>query len=375
MARVFDRRQILSACASLAMSSPCMASPTRADCLARGFNLPDLAPMRAKRYPDSSVLRELHRRGMSHVRLPCFAERFLPYFSDGPSISRALDDLDRALDMLLEHRFAVSIDMHPGDELTKLYRRDPQGAFAALLGGWLSTAQRVRGRPSQRVFIELLNEPPTTDTIWRAQAQALIHRLRQVLPDSTMIVGAAPFERVDALENWPVLHDPNTVYAAHYYDPMAFTHQGETWDSASPYAKMSGVPFPISPSDPGVAELRRTLGPQLGQAGRKELDWTLSKPWNERTIGRAFAPLGAWSRKHSVSVVINEFGVLRFKASPHDRATWIGAVRRQAEHQGFGWAHWEYSNGFGLIREDGSLDPSIVEALLPGRTRDRVGAH
>ncbi|HUZ66474.1 MAG TPA: endoglucanase, partial [Beijerinckiaceae bacterium] len=82
---------------------------------------------------------------------------------------------------------------------------------------------------------------------------------------------------------------------------------------------------------------------------------------------QAFAPLAAWSRVHSVPVVLNEFGVLRFKTTPRDRAAWIEAVRRQAERHGFGWAHWEYGNGFGLLDENGRLDRQIVDALLPPR--------
>lgn len=370
MAVIFDRRQVLAGMGSAAASaaSPAFALASgRAAVLARGVNIPDLVPMRAARAPSRHTLEHLRARGMTHVRLPIYAERALPHFSDGATLSRTLDDLDRALDLLLGCGFAVSVDMHPGAGLPRLYRRDPQAAFKALLAGWLLLGARVRRRPPALVFAELLNEPPTTDAVWRAQAAALVDRLRDHLPDTTMIVGAAPYERVEALANWPALSDQNVVYAFHYYDPMAFTHQGETWDASSPYAQMSGIPFPIDPKDPDIAKLRASLPGKLSPAAAKELEQTLSRPWTEAVIAQAFAPLAAWSRVHSVSVVLNEFGVLRFKTTPRDRAAWIEAVRRQAERHGFGWAHWEYGNGFGLLDENGRLDRQIVDALLPPR--------
>ena len=374
MAAMFDRRQILTGMgAALLTPAPSRAAApaSRASLLARGFNIPDLVPMRATRNPERRVLEELRTRGMTHIRLPIYAERAIPYFSGGSTISRALDDLDRALDMLLAGGYAVSVDMHPGGDLPRLYRRDPDEAFKAVSAAWLGVATRLRRYPAQRVFAELLNEPPTQDGLWRKQAEALASRLRESLPDTTMIVGPAPYQRVEALAAWTPLSDSNVIYAFHYYDPMAFTHQGETWNATSPFAAMAGVPFPIDPNDPKVARMRSSAPGHLSPAAANELARTLSKPWNEGVIGEAFAPLAAWADAHSVPVVLNEFGALRFKTRPEDRAAWIGAVRRQAEGHGFGWAHWEFSNGFGLLGEDGRLDQRIVGALLREKDESR----
>jgi endoglucanase len=374
MAATFDRRQILAGVSAVALTcAPSLAATalaSRVAALAHGLNIPDLVPMRAARAPERRTLERLRARGMTHIRLPIYAERVLPHFSDADVVSRTLDDLDRALDTLLANGYAVSVDMHPNAGLPRLYQRDPNAAFEALSEGWLLLAKRLRGRPTQRVFAELLNEPPTQDALWRAQAEKLVARLRGHLPDMTMIVGPAPWQRVEALAAWTPLSDANIIYAFHYYDPMAFTHQGETWDVTSPYAQMAGVPFPIEPNDPKVERLRTSPPLEWSPGTVKELVQTLSRPWTETTIGQAFEPLATWSRTHSAPVVLNEFGVLRFKARPADRAAWIGAVRRQAEKHGFGWAHWEYSNGFGLLDEDGRPNPHIVDALLPknGRT-------
>lgn len=367
MAAIFDRRQALAgmSAAVLSCARSWAATPGPASAWARGFNLPDLVPMRAARPPERRTLDELRARGMTHIRLPVFAERVLPHFSDGATISRTLDDLDRALDMLLDAGYAVSVDMHPGAGLPRLYRGDPHEAFQALSAGWLKLATRLRRRPAKRVFAELLNEPPTDDAVWRQQAETLVARLRDPLPETVMIVGPAPYQRVEALAAWTPLPDANVIYAFHYYDPMAFTHQGETWDATSPFGQMAGVPFPIDPDDPKVARLRATLPQTLTPAAATELVQTLSRPWSETTIGEAFAPLAAWRRAHAVPVMLNEFGVLRFKARPADRAAWIGAVRREAERHGFGWAHWEFSNGFGLLDDQGRPDSQIIDALLP----------
>jgi endoglucanase len=97
----------------------------------------------------------------------------------------------------------------------------------------------------------------------------------------------------------------------------------------------------------------------------------VAAPWTEERVAAAIGEAAAWATRHRRPVIINEFGVLSFKAAPADRARWLRAVRTAAEQHCIGWTHWEYADGFGFVRRvEGreAPDEAIVDALLGGRS-------
>ena len=370
MSAPWRRRDILAligAAALAARPTPADAAPggARAALLKRGFNLPDQVPLQPSALPRRATLKFLRERGMTHVRLPVRGEKLMTRFSSAATIRATLDDFDRTLDSLLDLDFAVTADMHPGGDFGRLHRSDPEEAFVALIEGWRNLAKRIGRLPPSRVFAELLNEPNTDDAIWRAQAARLVVDLRSQLPSTTFIAGPAPYQRVEALAGWRPLDDKNIVYAFHYYDPMAFTHQGLTWDPSSPLSRLEGVPFPTWRGEPGINRLLEALRARGDLDLALSIDQALDKPWTAQTIAGQFAPLAAWSRTHDAPVILNEFGALRFKAPRAARLAWLKAVRETAQAKGFGWAHWDYNQGFGLLDETGKPDSALIDVLLP----------
>jgi len=91
--------------------------------------------------------------------------------------------------------------------------------------------------------------------------------------------------------------------------------------------------------------------------------------FNPPTIEQQFAELAAWSRAHGASVILNEFGVLRFKSPRPSRLEWLRDVRETAEANRFGWAHWDYREGFGLLDGSGRPDVELIDQLLPSQRR------
>lgn len=328
-----------------------------------GFNLPDQAPMRADHVARQETLRALRQIGMTHVRLPVAAEYVLSPFSGPATISQTLDDLDRAVERLLGLGYAVSVDLHPENDFSALQRRDPANAHRLLLAGWPAIAQRLNRWPSERVFVELLNEPATTDDIWRPFVERLAQAVRAVLPANYLVVGPAPFQRIDALTNWTPLADKKIVYACHYYDPMMFTHQGASWDTA-PWGRASDVPFPTEANDARLLSIAQRAQDAGDAPLAGELRTMARAAWNAQTIAAQFAELGRWAARHDALVVINEFGVLKWRARRADRLAWLVATRQAAEAQGFGWAHWDYSTSFGLLDDAGAIDQGLLLALL-----------
>jgi len=367
MTSLADRREALLLLAAGALG-PFMAAAPRVgaapEMLRKGFNLPDQVPGRARNAAEAGVLKRLRDLGMTHVRLPVEAEYVLASFSGPATVTSALDDLERAVERLLGLGYCVSVDMHPGSDFQRLQRQSPDKAHSALLAGWRDLSARLARWPAKRVFAELLNEPATTDDVWRSFAERLAVEVRARLPQTTIIVGPAPFQRHEALAGWRPLADRNVVYAVHYYDPMIFTHQGADWDKGAPWARMEGVPFPIQADDPALAKLLAAAIDRKDAVAADELRKDARVAWTAADIMRKFAELAAWSATHSAPVVLNEFGVLRFKAKRADRLAWLAAVRAAAEENGFGWTHWDFAGGFGLLDDSGRIDQGVIDALL-----------
>ena len=337
--------------------------------LARGFNLTGWLDGPTVRRPDLTVLARLRERGFTHVRLPIMGEHVMEAFSSREHVAQHLAELDRAIDTLIGLGFAVSLDMHPGDRFGRLHVAEPDKGLALLTALWRTLGQRYADRPSDKLLFEVLNEPHVAVPIWNRQGPLLVRTIREQAPRHTIVYGPAHYQRIDVLSDMAPLADPNVVYAAHFYDPMIFTHQGADWSDEDPLRHVGGVPFPLRASDDRIVSLlARLAGEGRVKAGALVLK-DVAAPWTEARVARAIGEAATWATRHRRPVIINEFGVLGFKAAPADRARWLRAVRTAAEQHCIGWTHWEYADGFGFVRRvDGREipDEAIVDALLGG---------
>ena len=343
--------------------------PARLSALARGFNLPGWLDGPAPRRPDFAVLAELKARGFTHIRLPVGLETVSGAFSTPGGVTRQLAELDFAVDTITRLGFAVSIDMHPGERFNRLHRDRPDEALSILEQVWRALGRRYATRSPQRVFFETLNEPVVSDRIWKEQGPRLVAAIRGEAPDHTIIYGHADYERIDALAAVSPVADLNIVYAAHFYDPMIFTHQGLDW-SDSPLRYLRQVPFPARLDDPAVTGLIDDLTALDHPDAAAAVKDALREPWTEQRLETEIAAAGAWAKLNRRPVIINEFGVLGWKAPPADRVRWLSTVRRAAERNCLGWAHWDYADAFGFVRRVGGReipDEAIMHALLGPR--------
>jgi endoglucanase len=256
--------------------------------------------------------------------------------------------------------------MHPGDRFGNLQVAEPPRAFALLESLWRQLARRYAARSPERVFFEVLNEPKVNRTIWEEQGPRLVAAIRREAPLHTIIYGHPNYQRIDALAEVAPLADANVVYAAHFYDPMIFTHQGLDW-SDDPLRYLEKVPFPASLADPAVMRLVDELTKQGRDASVALVKTALQEPWTEDRVDVAVSRAATFVGRQRRPVIINEFGVLGWKADPADRARWLRAVRSAAERACIGWTHWDYADGFGFVRrvaDRETPDEAIVRALL-----------
>jgi endoglucanase len=354
----------------------CVAQPagdvprSRLTALARGFNLPGWLEVPA-RPPDLHVLAQLRTRGFRHVRLPIAVETLSSQFTSADEVARQVKALDAAVDALISLGFAVSIDMHSDGPFSRLHVEQPERALTIIEAVWHAVARAYDSRWPDRVFFEVLNEPAVSRDIWNEQGPQLVAAIRSEAPDHTIIYDHTDFQRIDALPAIAPVGDRNVVYAAHFYDPMIFTHQGLDW-ADDPLRYLHQVPFPGRLADPAVVRLLDELRYEGRPASAKLLSESLRKPWTEERIDDEISPAAAWAASQQRAVIINEFGVLSSKAEPAARARWLSAVRRAAERNCLGWAHWDYADGFGFVRREFGRevpDEAILNALLPRENR------
>jgi endoglucanase len=162
------------------------------------------------------------------------------------------------------------------------------------------------------------------------------------------------------------LSDRNVVYAIHFYDPMVFTHQGH-WDPSKPLSDIRGLPFPIQADDKAVQDIRRQLIDGGKQPALELLDKGIARAKRGDVFGSELQPAISWQAQFSRPLIINEFGVLKGAAPEDSRVRWLGSVVRFAEQHCWGWAHWEYDQGFGLLdAKTGKPDAKVMRALLQG---------
>ena len=333
----------------------------------RGVNLPDWDRIDAGSGTRSAALKQLARAGFSHVRLPVDDSKLHSYGGVRVDATAYLDALTGEIAELNAIGFAVSVDLHPGEALHLLYQSDPDAALRIAEDVWADLADVVGRFDPRRVYAELMNEPPTTAEIWTRQLPALAAFVRKLLPKHTLIVSPAGPQRHEALADLQPLADRNAIYAVHYYDPFAFTHQGANWmEKGSGIPALKGIPYPASATDPRMATIMQRLKARGDGRAAEVLRLSLIDSWEPAGIDAAFDVVADWSRRFDRPVIVNEFGVYRDFAPHRSRLAWLGDVAASAERHCLGWTHWDYDQGFGLIDPTTGLpDRSVVEALVP----------
>ena len=343
-------------------------SPQRLAVIKQGFNLTgwvDHSPGARPRRPPPELLRKLAELGFTHVRLPVRAELVIPVYSSKRQATDTFGELDNALKSLFDAGYAVSLDIHSDGHFVRAYTAEPEVGFAQLDALWKTITDRYARFDSNRLFFELLNEPGIQANVWRTHAVKLISTIRVTSPDRTIVYGPAKFSRYDELITGPDLGVGNIIYAVHFYDPMPFTHQGASWESG-PNRLYGGIPFPTSDNDERIKRLAEELWASRHLEAANVLLETFKQPWTAARVHAEIAKIGQWMDRVKAPVIINEFGVLRWRAPAGDRLKWLAAVRRAAETHCIGWAHWEFADAFGFVdfRSGAVIDRGVVAALL-----------
>jgi endoglucanase len=322
----------------------------------------DYSAARTNRYIDAQDIALIKRLGFDHVRLSVDAAPLEqdPRGADGLN-AEFLARLDRAVDTMLADGLAVQLDLHPEDSYKQQLRAGDE-SVNRLIALWRHLAAHYAIRDPERVFFEIMNEPEVADAHRWAEIQARVAAaIREVAPRHTLIATGPNYSSISDLLTQSPLSDGNVIYAFHFYDPHAFTHQGANW-GLSWWKYTHGIPYP--PTESSMQELLK----QIPDApARFEFEHYWLDRWDAHRIQLEIDAVSAWGKSNHVPLICNEFGVYRQFSDAQSRSNWLRDVHTALETDGIGWTMWDYRGGFGVVyKEDGKparVDAAVVVAL------------
>ncbi len=195
---------------------------------------------------------------------------------------------------------------------------------------WRQIASSFARAPAS-VWFELDNEPH--DKFTNANLMAVFNpalaAIRATNKTRPVLVGGENWSGINSLATLPMSNDPYVVPTFHYYDPMAFTHQGATW------------------SGPHPPPIGRVFG---SAADKAELDRDLQKVRDYMDHTGRVPILGEYGAQDDPRVPIEQ------------RIRYYHAISSAFASIGVQSCAWGYRAGFKL-RDGDHWVPGLVEAI------------
>ena len=263
--------------------------------------------------------------GFTHVRVPIRWEPADRSMASAPYTIHPvfLNRIKQVVDTALKYKLHVIINMHHHEALIA----SPAAQKARFLAQWSQIGEYFKSYPDSLLF-EVLNEPNgnLTAEMWNQYFADALGEIRKTNPDRFVLIGTADWGGLGGLSKLQLPADQNLILTVHYYNPFQFTHQGAEWSGEQSQAWL----------------------------GTKWLDSESER----EVIHNEFKAAKIFVDTHKIPVHIGEFGAYS-KADIASRVRWTTYLSRWFESQGFSWAYWEFSAGFGIY------NPSSKQMLTP----------
>jgi len=204
---------------------------------------------------------------------------------------------------------------------------EDQEAQDAWVEMWRYTAKRYRDNPIV-VGYDLMCEPNSAGILleiwepesfypeyagtlydWNQLYPRITAAIREVDPDTPILVAAMGWSAVRWLPYLEPTGDPRTVYMVHQYEPQdQYTHQEPPAENTYP--------------------------------GEFDLDWDgVPDPFNRQWLDEYLSYIDAFQHDHGVPVAVNEFGVMRWVP---DGAAFMDDEMDLFEQRGMNYALWSW---------------------------------
>lgn len=271
---------------------------------------------------------------LDHVRVPI--DYNVLENEDGTYKEEGFARIDRALAWCRRYGLHVVLDLHKtagfsfdaGEQEAGFFEdAQLQERFYRL---WEEIARHYGAYPEEVAF-ELLNEVTEASFIdvWNRVSNECIRRIRQLAPDTIILVGSYYNNSASAVKDLAAPYDDKVIYNFHCYDPLEFTHQGAYWIPGD-FDQEERIPFEESGVTPAFFQ-----------------DF--------------FASALEAARKNNTELYCGEYGVIDV-VSPEDAVKWFKTVNSVFEEYGIARCAWSYKEmDFGL--SDARLDEVRNELL------------
>lgn len=259
-----------------------------------------------------------------------------------------LKKLDAALPLCERFGLRVVVDLHspPGGKATaggyvgsdhRLFTdRQCQDKFVEL---WRHIATRYRAAKPIWGY-DLVNEPVEDDVAddcddWQDLAERTARAIREIDPQRTLIVEAAPWGGPEGLKELRPLTVSNVVYSAHMYVPHAFTHQGV-------HSKGASYEYP-------------------GEVG--------GRFWGKAQLESALQPVVDFQERYNVHIYMGEFSAIRW--APNQSAyRYLRDVIDIFEARGWDWTYHAFREWSGWSVEHGEDPKDNRPATAPTQRQE-----
>ena len=252
--------------------------------------------------------------GFNHVRIPIRWDTPARCLQSSPYTIAAtfLERIKYVIDKALAEKLYVIINMHHHDAIFQ----DPDGQKAKFIAQWSQIATYFKGY-DHRLLFEVMNEPNTNLVAnkWNTFFKDALTEIRKTNPTRGVLMGIAPWGGLGGVPDIVFPDDNYTILTVHYYEPFTFTHQGAEW----------------------VTGADAWLGTK----------WDNTNLEREEIVG-SFAFIKSFAAAKNKPIHVGEFGAYS-KGDIDSRVKWSNFLARWFETQGFSWAYWEWSAGFGIF--------------------------
>jgi endoglucanase len=304
----------------------------------------------------------IHDAGFYYIRVPV---QFLPHLvksGDRYQLDQdLLTRLDRVIGNIINRDMIAILDFHfliPEEKYAFDSQEESAETEQKFLAVWQIVAERYQDYPSS-LYFELANEPhkPLMPDAWNTYVQEALdeirssggnNRERMVIVGANVLIGNVirfwdNVQGIRQLKLPSVEDDPNVMVTFHYYNPVPFTYQGETYTD----------------------DLERYSNHWLGNV------WD-NTDRQKALVRRDFDIISQWAQENKRDVILGEFGVTNY-ADIDSQVNWTRFVREEAESRGMIWIFWQlfYDDGSGdtlgglYNNSTGYWRQEILEALLP----------
>ena len=342
-----------------------MASLKRGVNLGGWFAQGTLSRERFKGHITAEDAGRIRKLGCTFVRLPvdpaALADPGKPEAFDAGNLKL----FDNALDLFQKEGLAVIVCPYMGDGPKHRVLTD-RATTEAFLSFWGRLGRHLAARPTDKLFLQVMNEPSTDDQrAWDDLQLRIVAAIRSAAPKHTIVAASnlranGGWDPIGGFVAGRPVEDRNVIYDFHFYDPVQFTHQGAGWMTWQ-VKEYRNLPYPSTPEN-----IRPHLAGMTTPGARAYAVLYGRERWNKDRLEKQILRAIEWGRKHQVPVLCGEFGVYRRHAPEADRLRYLQDVREVLEKHGLGWAMWEYLGDFGVVVDkDGKrvVDENTAQAL------------